>query len=66
MVFVALLALLHRSSLDGFYEAEVWGEQLWLHCLIATGPEAVSLRSLREIGATPVFRRLWCLCLAGP
>jgi hypothetical protein len=61
LLFLGPVALIYWSSLDGFYEAAVEGDELQLHYLLPGFEDAMPLSEVSRVEAEPAFKTRWRL-----
>ena len=61
LLFLCPMALIYWSSLDGFYEAYVQGEELRLLYLLPGFEDAMPLSEVSGVEAEPAFKTRWRL-----
>lgn len=59
VVFIFPMVLIYKSSLGGFYEAELQDDRVYLHFLLSPFTRSLPLDGIREIDAIPAFKGRW-------
>jgi amino acid transporter len=65
LVFVVLFSAIYFSSLDGFYRAEMRGDQLVLHYILPERIIVLRLTDIGEVTRMPTFKGRWRLLVYG-